>query len=391
MSERNAAVGYAALKKEATKGTAVTPNVYVPYYKQSMHTDINLIQDDPIVGNRFKHYQNLQGLRSHKGNITVMAEPNTAGYLHDMIATKSSTTGSDPYTHTFGASNTTDPNSYTLDLSFGSQVVRFFGVQSSKIAYAWKNQRMQFEVDLSGLGSFYGREISSISTTTVVLKTEYDASPTTGLVASDLVTVVKADGSSSLNTTISTISDSTTVVLGASAASFAAGDMLVLRAATPSLSLLTPFLWGKTEFRFGATASAALSATQTRLDTGTEITLINEFDDDEGAKRSGAFDPASLVRTTYDVKSKIKKFFDTTEEIKYWNAMTKRALVMRAYSGATSQYELRVTLNNINAMTNEIPTDSGGVIFHEIDYAAHYDTSDSQAFDVKVLNAVSSI
>lgn len=391
MSEQATAKGYAALKKEVTKGVAITPDVYAPYYKQNLASDIHLITDTPVYGNKFGLFQNLQGLRSHGGSLTVMAEPNTAAYWHDMLATRTATAGSGPYTHTFGASNTADPNSYTLDVSYGSQVVRWFGVEASKMTYAWDNQRMQLQLDVSGLGSFPGAEISAVSTTTLTLKTDRDPSPSTGLVANDLVYVVKADGSSRLSTTIASITNGTTVVLGTSAAAYAAGDMLVLRPATPSLSLLTPFLWGKTQFCFGVDASTALSATQTRLDDGTEISLTNAFNNGDGEPRSGGFDPAALARLTYSAEAKIKKFLDTPEEFKYWNAITKRALVMRAYSGATNQYELRVTLNNIKAMTNEVPTENGGIVYHEVSYSPQYDQTDGQAFDVKVIGAVATV
>lgn len=388
--ERNAAVGYAAFGRETTKGVAVTPGVYVPYYSQSLFTDNHLIQDQPIYGNRFSTFQNLRGLRSHTGSITLMAEPNTSLYVHDMIAAKGTTSGGGPYTHPFGASNTQDPASYTVDLSFGSQVVRFFGLEASSLQYAWESQRMQFNLNVSALGSFYGREIASVSTDTVTLKTDYDLAPTRGLVASDLVAIKKADGTLTTSFTVASITD-TTVTLNATAAAFAAGDMLVLRAATPSLSLLEPFLWGKTQFRFADTASAALSATQTRLDEGTEITLTNEFEDEEGSKRSGGFDPASLVRTRYNIEANIKKFFDQPDEIKRWNALSKRAMVMRAFSGPANEYELRVTINNMATMTNETATESGGVIYYEITYSPAYDQTDGQAFDCKVINNLATL
>jgi hypothetical protein len=391
MAERNASAGYLALKKETTKGTAVTPNVYVPYYKQSMATDPNLISDEPVYGNKFKRFQALQGLRSHSGSITAMAEPNSIAYLLDMFSTHTGVTGSNPYTHAYGASSTTDPNSYTIDISLVSQVVRFMGVEASKIAFNWDGEKMVVDMDMAGLKSFYGREIASVSTTTVVLKTDYDPSPTDGLVANDLVKLTTVDGVTTLNTTISSITNGTTIVLGASAASFNAGDMLLLRPATPSLSLLTPFLWGKTQFCFGADATTALSATQTRLEPGSVITLMHDFQDKTGSKRSGAFDPASLPRDQYDAQFKAKKYFDLPDDIKYWNAINKRACVMRAYSGSSNQYELRVTLNNMKINTDPIPTDSGSVIYHDFDFMPQYDTTDGQAFDVKVINAVATV
>lgn len=390
MAERNASAGYLAIKKETVKGTAVTPNVYVPYYKQSMETDPSLISDEPVYGNKFKRFQALQGLRSHTGSVSVMAEPNSTALFLDMTSTKTGTTGANPYTHTFAASNTVDPNSYTVDISLVSQVIRFFGVEASKLTFGWQNERMVLDLDLSGLGSFYGREIASIATTVVTLKTDYDPAPTTGLVAGDLVKCTTVDGVTTTNFTISSLT-ATTVTLNASAAAFAAGDMLLLRPASASLSLLTPFLWGKTQFCFGVDAATALSATQTRLEPSTEITLMHDFQDKQGSRRSGAFDPASLPRDQYDLTFKVKKFFDLPDDLKQWNAISKKACVMRAYSGATNQYELRVTLNNLKIAKNGMPTDSANVIYQNLDFMPVYDQTDGQAWDGKVINALATV
>jgi len=391
MAERVASAGYVAVKKQASSSVAVTPNVYVPYYEQSMVTDIHLIEDTPVFGSKFRTLQLLQGHRSHRGSLTVMAEPNTAGYLLDMLLTKGTTTGAGPYTHPFELSATTDPNYYTLDISFVSHVVRFWGVGISKLTPGFESDEMRFNIDVSALGSFYGREISSVSGSgpyTLTLKTDYDASPTTGLVVGDLIQVYDV----STNTYISCVVDAltaTTIEVSEDVSAAASGDMLMLRPATPSLTLKTPFLWNRTEFRFAGTAADALTATQTRLDEGTEISIQHLFDNDDGSNRSGAFDPASLIRTVGDYTFKIKKFLDTPEEIKYWNALTKRACVMRAFS--ETGYEFRVTMNHIKAKTNDTPTESEGVIYHEIDYGASYDTSDAKGMVVTVINNVATI
>jgi len=75
--ERNAATGYAAIKKETTPGVAVTPDLYTPYYTQNVATNMNFMEDQPVAGNRFATFQHLRATRSHGGQITVMAEPNT--------------------------------------------------------------------------------------------------------------------------------------------------------------------------------------------------------------------------------------------------------------------------------------------------------------------------
>ncbi len=176
---------------------------------------------------------------------------------------------------------------------------------------------------------------------------------------------------------------------GRAGSGVADGDMLVLRPQSVSLAYKTPFLWPRTEYRFGDDASEALSATHTPLEKGTEISIEHMFEDNEGAKRSGSFDPAALIRTVGNATFKVKKFLENTDEIKYWNALTKRAVVMRSFS--ETGYELRVTLNNIKAKTNDMPTEQEGVVYHEIEYGVQYDSSDGQGFDVTVINSVSSI
>lgn len=396
MAERNASTGYMALGKQTNQTTAVTPAIYVPYYKQNLMTDTNLNEDTPIIGNRFKTLQSLQGTRKHKGTITAQAEVNTLAYWCDMLLSKSSTTGAGPYTHVFGLSNNTDPNSYTVDICEGVQVVRYIGVQASKMTPTLNNETWQLEMAVSAISTFYGREIASVSTTTLTLKTEYDATPTTGLVASDLVRVIKADGSGSpLDTTVSSVT-ATTVVLAASAAAFSAGDMIVLRPATPTYTLQLPLIWGKTQLFFAADAATALtnSATvsnQTRVEKGTSLSINFPFEKDDGSDRSGGFDPASLIRTVGDSDFKMKRFFDSSEEIKYWLANTKRALLIRMYAGTTNQYEFRITMNNLRGKPSGVPTETGGVIYQEIDYASTYDQTDGQGMLLTVIDATATV
>ena len=392
-TERLANIGYFGLVKEAVAGTPLTPTDFIPLYDESMQTKGNLQRQDPAYGSKFATFNVLQGQRGHTGDVTILAEPNTAGKVFDMLLTKGTTTGSDPYTHPYTLSTTTAPKSYTVDISTGNVVHRFWGVGASKIGSAFEDNELRLKVSLSALGSFQGREIATISTTTLTLKTGYDPVPNKGLVVGDLVRIYKSATGATLDTTIATVdADGITITVGASAAAFAAGDMLYLRPATPSFTLLSTFLWSKTQFCFGATASAALSATHTPLDSGSNWEIMHGFANDEGEKRSGAFDPASLARVTGDVTFSAKKFFDTPEDIKKFNAMEKQAVVIRHYSGATNQHELRVTLNNIKTDGTIKPNlSSGDINYSELDYIPQYDTSDGQGMDVKVINGLTTI
>jgi len=391
--ERHSNLGYIAFKKETTKGTAVVPNVYVPAYSEDLTTNWNLIEDNPIVGNKFARFQVLPGLRGHTGNLTVMGEPNTIGYLFDMLLRKGSTTGSDPYTHPFTLS-TTNPNSYTMDISYVSHVVRFFGVEASAITPTWESGEMRPEVTVSALKSWAGRTVASVSGSgpyDVVFDTDYDPRPTDGLVVGDLLQFYDYSESAIINAIVDGIdSDGVTIEVSENVAALAAGDYCTLRPATPSFSLLTPFLWQRTEFRFGADAAAALTATHTPLEQDSNWAIMHPFEEDEGSKRSGSFDPASLPRMQGDAEFNARVFFDTPEQLQRWLDIQKRAVVIRHFSG--TGYELRVTLNNVRVREGAQPhLEAEGILYSDLNFAPTLDTGDGQALDVKVLNAVSSI
>lgn len=387
MAERNAAAGYMAIGKQPAATTPVIPNVLTPYYKQSLETGLNLIADKPVYGNKFDVFQQLQGTRSHKGSLTVMAEPNTAGYWLDMLLTRVSTTGVGPYTHTFQLSNTQDPNYYTVDVSLVSQVVRFFGIAASKMSWMWQNEELQFDMAASALGSFMAREIASISLQVLTLTTTYDPNPTTGLVVGDLIAIKSTDGTVNLNTlTISALTNTTVTVTG-TITSAAAGNMLVLRpnnSLTPSLG--TPFIWPLANYKWGATAAAALAGAQTRIEPGTSFDIAHNFESDNGQPRSGGFDPASLIRTTGMYNFKAKQYFDNADQWKQFMAINKQGATQQFFSGTSA--ELRVILNHMKEQQLSPPTSFGQTVYQEITYGPQYDQTDGQALSVVLINNV---
>jgi hypothetical protein len=390
-SELSSNAGYLALKRETTEGTAVTPDAYVPLYDESITTEMNPETETSIFGSKFARLQVTPGVRSHGGDLTVMAEPNSTGRFFDMLLTRGTITGgSSPYTWPVTASFT-KPASYTVDLSTGNQVARFIGVQASEMSPSWKDNEMRWKIKVSALKSFLGAECLSLASATVTLKTPTNyPSPTDGLVAGDIVAVVAGATGARQNLTILSLTG-TTVTFTTTPSAISSGDMLILRPATPSLAVLTPFLWSRTEFRFAADAATALSATHTPLEDGSEFVVQHPFDDDKGAQSSGSFDPSRLVRgKTVDFTFKAKKFFYNPDEVRTFKALTKVAVVVRMYS--ESGYECRVTMNNLTItkggdkpMIKDQETE-----YYELEYTPIYDTSDGQGIDVKVLNNLAS-
>lgn len=381
-------LGYLAIGKQSDKDVAVTPSIYVPLYSESLMSAINLDADNPIIGNKADIFQHIQGQRHHVGDVQILAEPTTIGYFFDMLLNRSATSGAgDPYTHTFSL-NSTNPNAYTVDIAKGQVVFRFIGVEASQIGHEFDANKMLLNLALSARKSFIVREVDSIDTATITFKTNYDPSPTTGLVASDLITVRKADGTE-LSHTVSTVDDATDITLNSTPSGVAQGDLVYLRPATPSFSLVTPFLWSRTEFRFGATAAAALSATHTPVEQGSNWQLMHNFANNEGEKRSGSFDPAELARVQGGGQLDAKIRFDTPEDMNNYLTLVKRACVIRHFSG--DNHELRITFNNLKFNEEPVTINTGELIYAEGMLKPEYDDSDGQNMDVKVLTPTASI
>lgn len=449
-------LGYAAFATEVTPGTAAVPTAFTIMTDETMTTSYNLEEQDVVFGNASGTFQVLPGLRDHKGDITIVAEPNTAAQLADCFLTRGTLTaaytftvtsanattgatytnngvtftvvstiaasttllmtgsgaptvsgtltktgGTGDATITFSvATNTTDTwpftlngfgtvNSKTLEVSLGGLVKRFVGVQCSKLTMSQSKNQIMLKASMSALGSFQTGVIASVSGSgpyTIVFDTTYDTNPTSKLVMGDLIRGYHK-GSAYIDGTIATIVDAKTITTTTDMSSLTAGDTISLRPQTPSFSLLTPFLWSNTQFCFGTTASAALSATQTRLEQSSTWELDYAFESDSGSPLSGNADPFSLRRTVGTASLNAKKYFDTPDDVITFNQQSKSACVVRhyAYSGGQT-YELRVTFNHIKTDDPMPKVKSKGINFSDIKYKTQYDQTDSQHFALSVIN-----
>ena len=144
--------------------------------------------------------------------------------------------------------------SYTVDVSTGNLVKRFYGVMASKISPSFNNNEMQLKVSVSALGSFLGATLASTPTGsnpyTVVFDTQYTATPTAGLVAGDLIRFYHEGGSSYTDATVATIVNGTSITTVTNVTGFVQGDYMFLRPATPSFNVANTFLWSATDFQF---------------------------------------------------------------------------------------------------------------------------------------------
>lgn len=396
-TERLSNLGYCGMIKEVTPGTPLTPTDYVPLYEESISTDGQFQDLDPAYGGKFNVLTTIPGTRQFKGDLTILAEPNTASRIFDATLNKVSSTGSAPTTHVY-ALNTTNPATYTYDLSLGNIVKRYWGLGISKVGTDWSKNELRLKLSASALGSFEGRSLASTPTGagpyTVVFDDPngiFDQNPTKGLVAGDLIRFYKVSTGATIDAAVLAVTNGTTITTSTNVTTMAAGDAVYLRPATPAFNNLQSFMWDKTRVGFGLTASAALSATHTPIEPGSSWEIMHSFNDEGGEDRSGAFGPAALVRTTGDLNVTIKKICDTPEDELAYNSLSKQAVVWRHFAGPTNQYELRVTINHTK-MDNPIGNlKSGSLVYVDQKLRPNYDTTDSQAFDVKVLNTLTAI
>lgn len=397
MPERLSDLGYLGIKKEATKGTAVIPDVFVPLYEETMLTEVNLDDDNPIVGNKAARFQQVLGQRTHMGQIVVPGEPNTAGYMFDMLLQKGTTTGAGPYTHPF-VLDSNDPNSYTIEFLKGLHAFRFFGVEAKKIGFDFEANKMRLLVNISARGAFSVAEVSTITGTVgtqkITFKTNYDADPTQGLVVGDLLQIYDVSAGTYLNVTVDLITTADpSITVSEDVTANAVGDLVSIRTLSPSYTLQPHFNWARTEFRISDTAANALTAAQTGVEEGSDWAIAHAILPDEGARRSGSYDPQAMPRGLGDIEVSVKRFFDTMEDHNRFVTNQKRALVVRHFSDAISgtNQELRITLNDIRPSTKPNPLKRGELIFDEIEFSPQYDTSDAQMLDVVVINNVATI
>lgn len=401
MTERLSNIGYFGLIKEVTSGTPLTPTDFIPLYDENVSTNGNFVDITPAYGSKFATYQTLPGQRSFKGDITCLAEANTAARLFDALLSQGSPTGTNPYTHPFTLTATGIPPSYTYDLSLGNIVKRFYGVQVSKISPNFNKNEMQFKLSISALGSFEGREITSVTGSgpyTVTLTDPngiFDGAPNKGLVVGDLIRFFDVSLGTNIDAVVATLVGTTQLTCVADVSTITAGDAVHLRPATTSFVNVQSFLWAKTKVCFAATASAALSAAHTPVEQGSSWAIMHSFKSDDGEDRSGSFGPATLARTIGDIDTNIKKICDTPEDEMLFNNLNKSAIIWRHFAGTpvagVYPYELRVTLNHVK-MDNPLGNlKVGELVYADHKYHPNHDPTDGQAFDVKIINALATI
>ncbi|WP_440220928.1 hypothetical protein [Dietzia sp. MNB45] len=379
--------GYLSMVRETTPGVAVRPVNVIPMYEETLTTELNPNTDNMVFGSKGARLLTTPGKRSHNGDITVMAEPNSTAMFFDGLLPRTGVTDNQDGTYewAFNSTSFNATSSYTIDVSKGVSVSRFAGVQFSEVSPAWSENRQQWKVKATALRAFHSVAVASVDGAVVTLSTEgYTDKPAELLLVGDSVGIRRANGTHSSHT-ITDVTD-TTVTLDVAPSTVAAGDVVYLRPTTPTLDDLFPFLWSRTEFRWGETATAALAADHVPSEEGSEYAIMHEFEDEKGDSASGSFDRHMLVRSqSIDATIKVNNYYDNDKEAAEYNAIPKKALVVRSFS--VDGTEVRLTFNNLACTKggDKPLVKADEALYYEREYVPNYDRTDGQTFDVKVI------
>ena len=138
MSVQNTARSYIGLAKETTKGTPVTPTVYIPVTANSVKPqDIyGPLYDEGLRGSLVKNYNYIQGRANSTFDFSGAAFADTilypiAGLLGEDVVTGASA----PYTHTIAVKNSAtaaadaQPSAFTITDFYAANVRAYAGMQ----------------------------------------------------------------------------------------------------------------------------------------------------------------------------------------------------------------------------------------------------------------------
>lgn len=107
--------GTLGIGREATKGTPVTPTYWLPYATMSFHDRTNTAQEEQGMGNIADQDSFYVTLTYGEGDVEAQLYDIGIGYiLSSLLGATPSSSGSNPYTHTFTLSSSNVPQTLSL-------------------------------------------------------------------------------------------------------------------------------------------------------------------------------------------------------------------------------------------------------------------------------------
>lgn len=395
MSNQLANKQYLAVKPQVAATTPIVPTIFLPFISESVRVNPNFSANRSIKGNNWKSDDLLFAGRQVEGDIEVWADPDTLAHLLNMTMTKGSTTGNgtDGFTHPFTVG---DGDSYTVDISRGGYVHRFWGVRGDSLKFAFEDNKLKATLGIKALGFFNGASLSlaaSGAVTTLKLSNAQDPLPNKGLVIGDVVTIIQDSGTAVDVTLTSVNADGITIGFSSTSITAAIGQPVFLKAQSPSFGTFQdPFYMSSALVGFGATTSAADTAAAARS-TATPCYEIsfeaknNMFD----APASGYRGAAVLLNGMQEGQLELTRLFSDPTQMQKWNEAAKQAVTIICTgrfikSDLTTVEKLTIKMNRVKLMSNEEPLEVDNYIVDKEKFEVLYDPSDAAAVVITLID-----
>ena len=159
MSVQNTHRSYVGIAKETTKGTPVTPTVFIPVLASSLKPEdkYGSLFDEGLRGSLVKNYNYVQGRGNSTFDFGGAAFADTIGYPIAGLLGEDVVTGSAPYVHTMSLKNATataadaQPAAFTLTDFYAANVRAYAGQQFHDFSLKFSSEGL-LEYDAKATG-----------------------------------------------------------------------------------------------------------------------------------------------------------------------------------------------------------------------------------------------
>ncbi len=403
-------LGYLMIKRQVitTPAVAVVPSHPLRFNEGDLALDQDNIPIESVQNNAFATGM-VKGGQKATGDFKADLDANEcvhiiAGTIGTITSSTdiSSATDVSVFSHQIDYSAT--PPIFSIEQARGSlsdttnnrlnyEVRRAFGAMFESFTIkGGASGKLEFSFKLNALGIF--RRAKLLKNAAAGSSVAMQVDTVEGLVATtdsvntyDSTPQNEVDAIASLSTTAKTI---TIATLGNSY-TVANNAYVFLEPQSPSYSVAEQvFTNADVEYREGATYTAAAAATEGNLENW-ELTFSNNLDARPGSLRRG---PYIVAPRTRGVSLKFTKYFESRADAEMYFSAQQRGMeiiinngvIVSATDTNAARYQIKIALSNVRFKSHKMTTKYGELYAYDIEAIGLYDSSDSRAIRVTVIN-----
>ena len=360
-------LGYLALKKETTAGTAVYPNVFLELLSEDLQVKWDHTPSQTIAGNRSANLRPIKNrIEPIEGTIELLVEPNQFGHLLTGVfgeATDSTLNSGASYQHDLQAQTTL--KTYTMDIKVAGEnyVMRYFGVRIASMEFSIDENKWRVSLGVMAQRAFTNARVITAASSGTALAVDQ----TSGLTTSDTIAVLDADDpSTTLATlTVSSVGGEKALTVSTIGASLAVDDIVVIVPQTPTYDLSNELIWsGGAQVALGTGANAIQGlGTYLNLEDFT-LTITNDLEARWTAQGNDVIDrfPAAILVKGVKVEGKLTQYHQDPEFLDMLRQMEQVGLRVEFLGGTLDS-------NSAAAATATIETDGSDQLAVAVDSA----------------------